>query len=154
VPLRLDGHAFPEALAAFGSRARGVSGFTRSRREAVYARRVAQLTRRRPGSVTRYDDVAIAALASADVEQARAYVATELGQPAARDDLSPRFSATLRIYLEENMTRCEPRSASVFTSTVIISSVRAAQELLRRQIEHCWPELLVALRLIKLRRDA
>jgi hypothetical protein len=103
-PVRLDGQAFPEVLAAFGSPADGVPGLRRSHLEALYARKVAQLMRRQAGSVTRYDDVALAALASAGVEQARAFVATELGQLGANDDNARRLSATLRIYLEENMS--------------------------------------------------
>jgi DNA-binding PucR family transcriptional regulator len=153
-PLRLDGGAFPEALAAFGSPARGVPGFSRSHREALYARKVAQLTRRRPGSVTRYDDVALEALASPDVEQARAFVATELGQLAAGDDHSRRLSATLRIYLEENMSPLRASQRLGVHENTITNRVRAAQELLPHPIEDRWPELLVALRLIKLTQDA
>ena len=153
-PLRLDGHVFPEALAAFGSPARGVSGFTRSHREALYARKVAQLTGRRPGSVTRYDDVALTALATADVEQARGFVATELGQLAAGDDHSRRLSATLRIYLEENMSPLRASQRLGVHENTITNRVRAAQELLPRPIEQRWPEMLVALRLIKLTHDA
>src|SRR5262249_22055757 len=66
-PVRLDRQAFPDVLASFGSAGHGVPGFCRSHREAMHARRVAQLTHRRPGSVTAYDDVALASLASADV---------------------------------------------------------------------------------------
>jgi DNA-binding PucR family transcriptional regulator len=152
-PLRLDGQAFPEALAAFGSPARGLLGFTRSHREALYARKVAQLTGRRAGSVTRYDDVALAALASADVEQARGFVAAELGQLAAGDDNARRLSATLRIYLEENMSPLRASQRLGVHENTITNRVRAAQELLPHPIEHRWPELLVALRLIKLTHD-
>jgi hypothetical protein len=102
-PLQLDAREFPGVIGAFGSPAHGVDGFARSCREALYARRVAQLTRSRPGSVTRYNDVALAALACVDAEQAREFVATELGQLANADDDSRRLTATLRVYLEENM---------------------------------------------------
>src|SRR5262249_50298986 len=99
-PGRLDGQAFPDVLAGFGSPGHGVPGFCRSHREAMHARRVAQLTHRRPGSVTPYDDVALASLASADVEHAKEFIATELGPLAADDDHSRRLTATLRVYLE------------------------------------------------------
>jgi hypothetical protein len=152
-PVRLDRQAFPEVLAAFGSPAHGVPGFRRSHREALYARKVAQLTRRRAGSVTRYDDVALTALASADVEQARGFVAIELGQLTACDDHSRRLSATLRIYLEENMSPLRASQRLGVHENTITNRVRAAQELLPHPIEQRWPELLVALRLIKLTHD-
>jgi DNA-binding PucR family transcriptional regulator len=123
------------------------------RREALYARKVAQLTRRRAGSVTSYNDVALAALASADVEQARGFVATELGQLAAGGDVSRRLSATLRIYLEENMSPLRASQRLGVHENTITNRVRAAQELLPHPIGHRWPELLVALRLIKLTED-
>src|SRR3984885_7855738 len=58
-PAQLNRRAFSSVFAAFGCPGRGVSGFGRSHREAMQARRVAQLTGRRAGSVTRYDDVAL-----------------------------------------------------------------------------------------------
>lgn len=149
-PLRLDRHAFPEMLAAFGSPGHGVPGFCRSHREAMYARRVAQLTHRRPGSVTLYDDVALAALASADVEHASEFVATELGQLAAGDDHSLRLTATLRIYLEENMSPLRAAQRLGVHENTITNRIRAAQELLPHPIEHRSPELQVALRLLRL----
>jgi DNA-binding PucR family transcriptional regulator len=91
-------------LAAFGSPGSGIAGFGRNHREAFQARRIAQLTQQRPGTVTQYDAVALAALASTDVEQARAFVTAELGQLVGDDDQSVRLSATLRVYLEENMS--------------------------------------------------
>jgi hypothetical protein len=148
--LQLDGQAFPTVLAAFGSPAHGVSGFTRSHREALYARRVSQLTRRRPGSVARYDDVALVALASADVEHAREFVASELGALAAGDDHSRRLSATLRVYLEENMSPLRASQRLGVHENTITNRIRAAQELLPHPIERRSPELLVALRLIGL----
>jgi hypothetical protein len=152
-PLRLDVREFPGVLAAFGSPGQGVPGFSRSQREALYARRVAQLTHRRPGSVTRYDDVALAALASADVEHAREFVTTELGDLAAADDQSRRLTATLRVYLEENMSPLRSSQRLGVHENTITNRIRAAQELLPRPIEQRVPELLVALRLIRLAQE-
>jgi hypothetical protein len=153
-PVRLDRQAFPDALAAFGSPAHGIPGFRRSHQEALYARKVAQLTRRRAGSVTRYDDVALAALATADVEQARGFVASELGPLGANDDNTQRLSATLRIYLEENMSPLRASQRLGVHENTITNRIRAAQELLPHPIERRSPELLVALRLIRLTHDA
>jgi hypothetical protein len=152
-PVRLDRQDFPDVLAGFGSPGHGVRGFCRSHREAMYARRVAQLTHRRPGSVTRYDDVALTALASADVEHAREFVAAELGQLVGVDDHSRRLTATLRVYLEENMSPLRAGQRLGVHENTITNRIRAAQELLPRPIEHRSPELQVALRLLTLAQD-
>jgi hypothetical protein len=153
-PLQLDRQAFPDVLAGFGSPGQGVPGFCRSHREAMYARRVAQLTHRRPGSVTPYDDVALTALASADVEHAREFVATELGELATGDDHARRLAATLRVYLEENMSPLHASQRLGVHENTITNRVRAAQELLPHPIEHRAAELQVALRLLRLADQA
>jgi GGDEF-like domain/PucR C-terminal helix-turn-helix domain len=153
-PHRLDRQAFPDALAGFGSPGHGVPGFCRSHREAMYARRVAQLTHRRPGSITRYDDVALAALASADIEHAREFVATQLGQLAAGDDHTRRLTATLRVFLEENMSPLRAAQRLGVHENTITNRIRAAQELLPHPIERRSPELQVALRLLTLAQEA
>ena len=128
----LDVQAFPTVLAAFGSAASGVAGFARSHREAVYARRIAQLTEQRPGSVTSYENVALAALASTDVDQAREFVAAELGPLIIDDDHSRRLCATLRIYLEENLSPSRAARRLGVHEHTITNRIRAAQELLPR----------------------
>jgi hypothetical protein len=153
-PAQVDRQAFPSVLAAFGCPGRGVSGFGRSHREAMHARRVAQLTGRRPGSVTRYDDVALAALASADVPHAREFVATELGVLASGDDQARRLAATLRVYLEENMSPLHASQRLGVHENTITNRIRAAQELLPHPIEQRTAELQVALRLLRLAREA
>ena len=141
-------------LAAFGSPGVGVAGFVRSHREAVHARRIAQLTQQRAGTVTQYGTVALAALASADVEEARAFVRTELGQLVGDDDQSTRLSATLRVYLEENMSPSRASRRLGVHENTITNRIRAAQELLPYPIEQRACELQVALRLIRLVQTA
>ena len=119
----------------------------------MHARRVAQLTHRHPGSITRYDDVALAALASADVEHAREFVAAELGRLAGGDDHSQRLTATLRVYLEENMSPLRAAQRLGVHENTITNRIRSAQELLPHPIEHRSPELQVALRLLRLARE-
>jgi DNA-binding PucR family transcriptional regulator len=146
----VDVRSFPTVLAAFGSPGVGVAGFVRSHREAVQARRIAQLTQQRAGTVTRYETVALAALASTDVEEARAFVRTELGQLLGDDDQSTRLSATLRAYLEENMSPSRASRRLGVHENTITNRIRAAQELLPHPIEQRACELQVALRLIRL----
>jgi DNA-binding PucR family transcriptional regulator len=147
---QMDVQSFPTVLAAFGSPGVGVAGFARSHRQAFHARRIAQLTRRRAGTVTRYDTVALAALASTDVQEAREFVAAELGQLVGDDDQSVRLSATLRVYLEENMSPSRASRRLGVHEHTITNRIRAAQELLPHPIEQRACELQVALRLIRL----
>jgi DNA-binding PucR family transcriptional regulator len=147
---RLDVRSSPTVLAAFGSPGVGVAGFVRSHREAFHARRIAQLTQQRAGSITRYGTVALAALASADVGEARAFVRAELGQLLGDDDQSARLSATLRVYLEENMSPSRASRRLGVHENTITNRIRAAQELLPHPIERRACELQVALRLIRL----
>jgi DNA-binding PucR family transcriptional regulator len=147
---RVDLGKFPFVLAAFGSPGRGIEGFRRSHHEALQARRIAGLTRRRPGFVARYDEVALAALASADVEQARDFVASELGPLAAHDDRTARLAATLRVYLEENMSPRRTAHRLGVHENTITNRIRAVQDQLPRPIEQRACELQVALRLVRL----
>jgi DNA-binding PucR family transcriptional regulator len=138
---------------AFGSIAAGMEGFRASHREAMQARRVARLSGRRGGTVTRYVDVALTAVASVDLELARDFVARELGPLAAQDDDTVRLAATLRVYLEEHASpRRTAQRLGVHENTVK-NRVRAARELLGRSPEERVAELLVALRLVRLTRD-
>lgn len=145
-----DVQSFPTVLAAFGSPGAGVAGFARSHREAFHARRIAQLTQQRAGTVTRYDTVALAALASTDVGEAREFVRAELGQLLGDDDQSVRLSATLRVYLEENMSPSRASRRLGVHENTIANRIRSAQELLPHPIEQRACELQVALRLIRL----
>jgi len=146
----VDVQSFPTVLAAFGSPGVGVPGFARSHREAFHARRIAQLTQQRAGTVTQYDTVALAALATADVGEAREFVRAELGQLLGDDDQSVRLSATLRVYLEENMSPARASRRVGVHEHTITNRIRAAQKLLPHPIEQRACELQVALRLIRL----
>jgi hypothetical protein len=138
---------------AFGSAAAGVDGFRASHREAMQARRVARLSGRRGGTVTRYVDVALTAVASVDLELARDFVARELGPLAGQDDDTVRLAATLRVYLEEHASpRRTAQRLGVHENTVK-NRVRAVRGLLGRPPEDRVAELLVALRLVRVTRD-
>ena len=75
--------------------------------------------RRRRGSVVSYASVAVAALASVDIERARDFVDATLGPLAGAGDTSRRLAATLRTYLEEGMSpRRTARRLGVHENTV------------------------------------
>jgi DNA-binding PucR family transcriptional regulator len=146
--------AFPsvvdrQARAAFGRPGSSVDGFCRSHREALSARRVAQLAGRRPGTVTPFADVALTALTTADEDAARNFVVAELGPLAADDEDTRRLAETLRAYLEE---RSSPRRTAhrlgVHENT-IKNRIRATEELRGRPADERVAETLVALRLAR-----
>lgn len=140
-------------LLAIGTPGEGVEGFRRSHIEAMHARRVAQCSRRRPGSITRYSRVALASLASADLEEARWLVRRELGPLASDDDDMLRLAATLRVYFEEGSSlERAARRLGVHKNTVN-NRVRRARELLGANLEERPLEVQVALVLSRLVRD-
>jgi DNA-binding PucR family transcriptional regulator len=147
--MRLSGLVPPEAAAAIGAPAGGVPGFCRSHQQAMRARRVARLLRRRSGSVTRYGDVALLALASADLEHAKEFVDAELAALAAEDDDTLRLAVTLQVYLEEHASPRRAAQRLGIHENTVKNRIRAAQELLPRPLNGNVPEVLVALRLAR-----
>jgi hypothetical protein len=143
--------AFPDgaSAAAFGRPGSGVDGFCRSHREALSARRVAQLARRRPGTVTAFTDVALTALASVDERAAREFVAAELGPLAADEEDVRRLAATLRAYLEERSSPRRTAQRLGVHENTIKNRVRAIEELRGRPADERIAETLVALRLAR-----
>lgn len=88
---------------ALGRPGAGLAGFRRSHQEAVATQRLARrLALRSP--LTSYDEVEVLALASANEDQARDFVARTLGPLA---DAPAEVRATLRTYLRQecNLTR-------------------------------------------------
>ncbi len=69
---------------AIGEPARDIAGFRASHVEALEAQRIARLAGRREGSITRYSDISLRALTTTNIDQARDFVACELGALAAR----------------------------------------------------------------------
>lgn len=132
---------------AVGAVADGAAGFRESYRQATLARRVAALSRRPPGSVTEFPRVALIALATADLDQARAFVAATLGPLTPADDLTRRLAATVQTYLEEDASSSRAaRRLGVHENTVRYR-MRQAEELLGRPVSSASLELQVALRI-------
>jgi DNA-binding PucR family transcriptional regulator len=87
----------------------GLSGFRRSHREALNALRVARLARVPAGSVTRFDQIELAALCSNDPAYCRAFIADRLGRLAAQTEEIQKLRATLEAYFKAN---CNYRGAA------------------------------------------
>lgn len=150
--LSLDATAVRDlgAIVAVGTPSRGVDGFRLAHLEAMHARRVAQLQLAPPGSVVRYGDVAVAALASADQEQARRFVEGQLGPLLGDDREARRLRETLEAYLEEHAS---PRHAAVrlgVHENTVAARIRTIETRLDRPLRGRTTELLVALRLAPL----
>jgi hypothetical protein len=139
-----DGAAAVEApaLAALGEPGAGIDGFRRSHGQAMSARRVARLASAPPGTVTRFADVAITALATVDEHAAREFVAAELGDLAG-DELA----ATLRAYLENHASPRRTAGRLGVHENTVKNRVRAIEDLRGRPADQRVAETLLALRL-------
>jgi DNA-binding PucR family transcriptional regulator len=92
----------PGVYLALGEPGEGLAGFRTTHQQALLARRVATLARRRAGSSLAYRDVAVEALLTADLAQAREFARGVLGPLAADDDNARRLLATLQVFYEED----------------------------------------------------
>lgn len=137
---------------AVGRAHAGLDGFRWSFREAMHARRVAQLERRPAGAVVRYEQVALQALAGSDLEHARRFVSWQLGPLAAPDASSAALAETVRAYLvHESNLRAAAAHLGIHHNTVA-NRLRRAVELLGGPLAERGAELLVALALLELTR--
>lgn len=151
----LDAVAARGVSLALGRAHAGLDGFRWSYREAMHARRVALLERRPAGAVVRYDQVALQALASADAEHARRFVAWQLGPLAGADEGSRALAETLRAYLlHESNLRAAAAHLGIHHNTVANRLRRAAELLGGAPLAERSAELLTALALVEATRAA
>jgi DNA-binding PucR family transcriptional regulator len=148
--LRFRTATAPGVRVAIGEPARDVAGFRASHVEALEAQRIARLAGRREGSITRYRDISLRALATANIDQARDFVARELGALAAGDDTTRRLAATVRTYLDENGSRGRTAKRLSIHENTVSYRLRQAEELLGRSVDKRTLELRVALALADL----
>jgi sugar diacid utilization regulator len=152
--LHLDAATTSGVRVALGDPGGGLAGFRATRAEAAHARRVASLSGRSAGTVTRYGRVALAAMASVDLEQARRFVARLLGELAGDDDVTLRLAATLRVYLDESASRSRAAKRLGIHENTVTYRIRQAEEILRHSIEESTLDLRVALALAPIVRSA
>jgi DNA-binding PucR family transcriptional regulator len=130
---------------AVGEPANGIAGFRTSHAEALGARRIAKLSNSRAGTVTRWGNVAILALLSADAERARQFVTRELGPLDADNDAMARLRATLAIYFREGDVIAATAGRLGVHINTISYRVRQCEELLGRPVKQRRFELEAAL---------
>ncbi|HEY1440993.1 MAG TPA: helix-turn-helix domain-containing protein [Mycobacterium sp.] len=152
--LRFASATAPGVRVAIGEPAPGIVGFRTSHIEALEAQRIAQLAGRREGRVTRYHDIALCALATANIEHSRRFVQRELGRLASLDDTTRRLAATVRTYLDENGSRGRTAKRLHVHENTVAYRLRQAEELLGRSVEKRTLELRVALALADLVTNA
>ncbi|MCW3000583.1 MAG: hypothetical protein JWN65_4132 [Solirubrobacterales bacterium] len=156
-PIAMTAELSPQLVKAgaritFGEPGLGVDGFRRSHEEALTARRVALLAQRAVGARVRFDDIALTALLTSDLNEARRYVERELGPLYADTDAMRRLVATLRVFLEEGASFVRAaRRLSVHENTVAYRVKRAA-DLLGHRVEDGALRLHVALLLCEVLR--
>lgn len=134
----------------FGEPGWGLKGFRSSHIEAGHARRVAALSGTHGESLTRYRDVALAALASVDHDQAAQFVTRVLGPLAADDEATYRVAMTLAVYLQENRSPARAAQRLTVHPNTVSYRVNQAESILGRSVDTDALEVSVALALLPL----
>ena len=108
---------------------------------------MATLGRRRVTS-WRPGRVALSAMATGDLDQARVFVERELEELAGDDDVSLRLASTLRAYLDEQASRGRTAKRLGIHENTVSYRVRQAEEILGRGVDERTLDLRVALALV------
>ena len=111
---------------------------------------MAALSRSRGDVMTRYRDVAVAALASVDHHQAVAFVARVLGPLANDDEATYRVAMTLAVYLQENRSPARAAQRLTVHPNTVSYRVNQAESILGRSVDADAFEVSVALDLLPL----
>lgn len=125
----------------------GVEGFRLAHEQARQAYRVARRSSSR--GVTRYDEVALVALASHNEKSAKAFVAHELGR-LGRGRRGEALRETLRAYFISGQRATSAASVLGVHERTVANRIRAIEEHLRRPVSSRSSELETALRLERL----
>ncbi|MBL1098436.1 PucR family transcriptional regulator [Streptomyces coffeae] len=133
---------------ALGDPAQGLDGFRRTHIEATHTRRVVMLAEPNGAPVTRYRNVAVAALGTVDPEQARTFVIRVLGRLADDDEGTFRLAMTLASYLDENCSRTRTAERLTIHPNTVTYRVQQAKRILGRGIDSDTLDLQVALALL------
>jgi DNA-binding PucR family transcriptional regulator len=142
------GHRMGEGVrAAIGTRLNGLAGMADSHDEAVVTRRVAELRSLRPGTVVGYRSADLTALLTADPVEAVRFTDAELGQLLEDTDDAARLRATIRVYLEENLSPARAARRLGIHRNTVVYRVKQTEQLLGHAIGQRRLQLEVALRL-------
>ena len=142
------GHRMGEGVrAAIGTCLQGLAGMADSHDEAVVTRRVAELRSLRSGTVVGYRAADLTALLTADPVEAVRFTDAELGRLLEDTDDAARLRATIRVYLEENLSPARAARRLGIHRNTVVYRVKQTEQLLGHPIEQRRLQLEVALRL-------
>lgn len=133
--------------AAIGTCRDGLAGMADSHDEARVARRVDELRAIRPGTVVGYRAADLTAVLTADPVEAVRFAEAELGDLLAATDTAGRLRATVRVYLDENLSPARAARRLGIHQNTVVYRVKQTEELLGHAIEQRRLQLEVALRL-------
>jgi DNA-binding PucR family transcriptional regulator len=136
--------------AAIGTCRDGLAGMADSHDEARVARRVAELRAVRPGAVVGYRAPDLTGLLTADPVEAVRFAEAELGELLAGTDIAARLRATVRVYLEENLSPARAARRLGIHQNTVVYRVKQTEELLGHPIEQRRLQIEVALRLAEM----
>jgi DNA-binding PucR family transcriptional regulator len=139
----------PGLHVAVGRPGRGIEGFRRTHNEALEARRVATLFPRRSTRCTTFETVALDVLMTRDMDEARRFVASELGGLLDDSDATRRLAATLEVYLHEESSHVRAARRLGIHENTVAYRIKRAEELLGRKANERQLELRTALRLAR-----
>jgi hypothetical protein len=128
---------------ALGTPAQGIEGFRLGHREAMEARRVAELGE--SSGVIRYDEVEAVALLSADLEGMARFVRRTLGRLAAGDDATARLRETVLAWLAEGANARRAADRLHAHKNTVLYRLQRARELLGRALDEDRGNLQLAL---------
>lgn len=137
---------------SLGEQHRGIEGFRRSHREAAAVVRVTGHLGWAPGRLVQYQDVALAALATVDPEEAAWFVDDQLGALASDDEAMIRLLETLRVYLREGASPSRAARRLCVHEKTVSYRIRQVEHILSRSVAARRLELEVAVTLASLRR--
>jgi len=151
--LRLPRAAGGGLSVATGTPAHGVEGFVLSYREALQARRVAQLRGESGAARASFPELSLEALLLENPEAARRFAARELGPLANPDDATVRLASTLAIFLEEGSSFVRAAERLGVHRNTVAYRIQRAEALVDRPLDERQLELRVALRLARSLED-
>jgi DNA-binding PucR family transcriptional regulator len=140
-----------ECLSAKAFTATAWLRFKRSHEEAVLARRVHQLrSEEQQPTCVRFAEVALEVMLTHSRDEARRFVAQQLGDLAAEDKSVAGLRDTLRVFLEENEGFQNAAARLGVYKNTVAYRIHRAEELLGYGVKERQLELQTALRLAPL----
>lgn len=132
-----------EIQAAIGRTGQGLRGLSTTKRQADLARAVAELHPER--SITRYADVALAAVLLRDHDAARAFAADELGRLARDTKAAAVLRSTLAAFYADGQDQSRTARELGLHRNTVANRLRRAEELLGHPVDERVREIEAAL---------